>query len=376
MVDGNLHYYGVTVSKIIGFVAVAIFLYKGSITISKTRNFYLILMYPILFIFFGFFPNMEFSEGWIKSLISAVVGLIIVIILSNKTKQKNIPPVISRIPELLCLMLPLYLVQFFSGSGFLTGRIFKHEFFDGFRISGLMNDPNYFGVILSIGIVLLLFPLVKRTVKLNFLLFATIFLLIIMTGSRSAMLVSFINIIFFIVINEKYSIFKRAFIAFIMAVSIFLAISSNIIPSQISDLFDSDKYSVQSQRTSLVTRMYLLNKGIDKFMENPVLGIGLMKMQEDTSGVYGGNSHNSIVEIMVNNGLIGLILYLGLFWFFTIRAFQISSRNLRFSSIFLLFTIFSLNLFLVNHLLKTTFLVFSIALIIFQYDKRYTCINK
>ena len=189
MVDGNLHYYGVTVSKIIGFVAVAIFLYKGSITISKTRNFYLILMYPILFIFFGFFPNMEFSEGWIKSLISAVVGLIIVIILSNKTKQKNIPPVISRIPELLCLMLPLYLVQFFSGSGFLTGRIFKHEFFDGFRISGLMNDPNYFGVILSIGIVLLLFPLVKRTVKLNFLLFATIFLLIIMTGSRSAMLV-------------------------------------------------------------------------------------------------------------------------------------------------------------------------------------------
>ncbi len=180
----------------------------------------------------------------------------------------------------------------------------------GFRLRGLTSQPN----VLALHI-LLIFPFLflymfKNHKILNKLLIAVItiftFFGLLGTFSRSAFLC-----LIGVGIALLYSLRRNRWLLFIAAFSfiITLILVPEIIWDRISTLQDP------SQDASLRWRAKLFWAAINLFIENPIMGIGtgnFVKISHQFISIH-LSTHNTILEIATESGLIGLITFGGFF---------------------------------------------------------------
>ncbi|QLE51897.1 O-antigen ligase family protein [Nostoc sp. C057] len=225
----------------------------------------------------------------------------------------------------------LYLLQIIGVFGFLEALspdswIFKLLKFPSYypQIGSIMQNPNQFGVIISVGLCLsLILEKQKNIAKLELYISEFIFFIsLALSASRNSWLV-FILGMFLLLIYKIISI--RQMIA-ILSVWLLCIISipvstyriglgnSKIFP--LINLFSTNPSEIvlPSPVGTALSRFALWHAAIIETIKRPIIGIGVGVFAEHIGvkvfGVKGYHAHNIFLNVLVEQGVTGLFLFI------------------------------------------------------------------
>lgn len=210
----------------------------------------------------------------------------------------------------------------------INGTFFKSRL--TLVIDEYLVNANTFGQI-AIGIgCFLLFWAKKNKWKNIFLIGGLIALLIIslLSGSRKTLL-TFALFMVFIIFYEYPSESAEKTLGKFLGIFLVIAVSYlcimnidalyNTIGSRLESLFDFMEGNETSDG-SAKSRMLMIEKGFDMFMEKPLLGHGLNTFSYTT--VFNTYAHNNFVELLANIGLVGFLIYYIPLFVYLYRAYR------------------------------------------------------
>jgi O-antigen ligase len=259
--------------------------------------------------------------------------------------------------------------------------------YENFFYSSRLSDPvhpTYFSMYIVLSILISLEAifhdssnLLKRGIWLTFILVFLIALYLL--SSRAGMLAAIIVIpLYFIYrLSGKYSGWI-ILVPVVLMVFIFLKIAwtndklyynvDGITKSQPNEIFKKDvRYNIWKSAFGVIK-------------QNPVLGVGTgdaswelkeeFKRRGYNEGYYDDlNSHNQFIEVLLENGLIGLILFLGIIGY--MFYISISDRNLLFGLYILMMIVFFFFETVLNRLAGIAFFpLFSFLLFHVKYSRK------
>ncbi|MGG0413133.1 O-antigen ligase family protein [Peribacillus simplex] len=195
-------------------------------------------------------------------------------------------------------------------------------------------NSNDIGLKLSLSSIIVLYLLLKFKNKIYLFPYVLLLSVTLLTGSKKSLLVLILgNLIFFLLGSGKYKI-RNLILLFIMLSSIFYLIFNNetlydILGSRLEDMLSAfSGGKIESTHTDMV-RINMTETGFQFFSEKPVFGYGL-----DSFKILYGNatgmftySHNNYIELAVNLGLVGFILYYCMYFFILIKGFKLYKNN-------------------------------------------------
>ena len=256
-------------------------------------------------------------------------------------------------------------IQFFSGENIFGFTV------NGYRVSGFFNDEYILGSYLTriTPILLTLFFFInKNEYKLPLILISILsFLTILISGERTAFGISifFYFLLFFLVIDFDFK--KKIFLFVTLIISlIFIFISSEKlreryikttlfqIEATIGNYKTSEHFDDSENKEDLDMGLYNnqhikhLKVSYEIFKERPFFGHGNRMFAQICFERYFVNDgrcsthpHNFLAQIFVENGLIGAIFYLSLFFCLTLYCYKAYKKNEKAIVVILLICILS-----------------------------------
>lgn len=307
------------------------------------------VLYSIIFIlmFTTIFYDID-HEMFIKNFNGMIGGLVASYIPIGLNKNKNYEDFfhIGFILSIIALLYLEYLLGNFNLMGFASIKGSRSRFaFNANYYSYISYFANFslFYLYLkyrNLGITLLLIILPVFLIILSFI-----------TQSRSGLLFIIILNSFFwfyvVKIKSKNELAKFAKIVILIIAAIFLA-------SLFLDTYQNSLIKKRVSKTTEDARGRLAKEGLEIFMNNPFLGVGLGQAPRYTNS--GQFTHNSYTEILAEHGIFGGVLLLILFGLPTIKSFKKLREN-RFDSGNKL-----------NFLFFSTFLLYNNAYVFYKFS--------
>lgn len=210
----------------------------------------------------------------------------------------------------------------------------QYDFSIASRIVGLTANKNInaASIITKLPFVFYLFLIAKREI-VKFISLAFIFLCtfaLIYIGSRASLISLVLVIVFyslFILIFRLKGVgflssFKQNLLPILTSVLLGLSISYVSLGFNNSANFDSRLTSISVNQTSTALRLSYYKQAFNHFLENPIIGVGLgnwkvksidydNKLMSSYTVQY--HAHNDFLQFLAELGIIGTLLYLGLF---------------------------------------------------------------
>ena len=224
----------------------------------------------------------------------------------------------------------LYLLEIIAVFGFLEALFPNHWIFELLKfpsyypqIGSIMQNPNQFGVIVSIGLCLsLILEKQKNISKFELYISEFVFLIsLALSASRNSWLV-FVLGMFLLLIYKIISIRKMIFIISLWLLCIvsipvstyrFGLGNSKIFP--LINLFSTNPSEIvlPSPVGTALSRFALWQAAIIETIKRPITGIGVGVFAEHIGvkvfGVKGYHAHNIFLNVLVEQGIIGLLLF-------------------------------------------------------------------
>lgn len=182
------------------------------------------------------------------------------------------------------------------------------------RYMGIFFNPNEFSIIMVIGFALILFTENKTTI--NYLILTLFLLVIVLSGSRSAIVGLSLAIINYVLHYKSRNLNNIIFIVLTMIAFSLLGGQNNAIQR----MFDVDL---------LVNRRYEYLYAIDTFLQKPIFGHGLKNYAfidfsliqfNDVQIDFG--AHNGYLSILVQYGIIFSIIFFSVFIYFLNKIYK------------------------------------------------------
>ena len=224
------------------------------------------------------------------------------------------------------------------------------------RFSGVFGDELIAGSYLSqIGFLMLMLFLKTLNLNKNFFsfliklfLFLFSILIILLTGERTALLIITISFFFTCFFKKKISIFFFIFL-FLLTLIFFSAQKIESINSRFIKLFDG--WGSTSKDVTIINKItespwsFHYQAAIELFLEKPILGHGprsfrincnntnIDKKTRENRDYYrdyracSSHPHNYLLEFLSEHGLIGGVLFIGLFIFVFISVYKKNKNN-------------------------------------------------
>lgn len=149
--------------------------------------------------------------------------------------------------------------------------------------------------------------------------------LILLTGSRKAILMLVIPVLFF-----SFQVRHKSWLTFVLPLSLSilvifynfimdLPIFYDVMGRRVEDMMNI--LTGQTQGSEDISRVILIEYGLEWFKDNPVLGYGINNfrvLSNQTSLFLGHNfyAHNNYVELLVDVGIVGFFIYYSCYYFF------------------------------------------------------------
>jgi O-antigen ligase len=239
--------------------------------------------------------------------------------------------------------------------GFVPGMCVNTNPIKCVRFSGIFGNELIAGSYLSqIGFLILIFFLnldLKKSyfnllIKIFLCLF--LFLIILLTGERSATLIIMISL-FFIFFFKKKIISFFIIMLFLLTLTFFLGQKVESINSRFVKLFDS--WGSTSEQKSIINKLVESPWGlhyqaaIELFLEKPILGYGpksfrvmcentnIDKKTREQTQLYRGyracstHPHNYLLESLSEHGLVGGLFFIGLILFIFTSVYKKSKNS-------------------------------------------------
>lgn len=190
---------------------------------------------------------------------------------------------------------------------------------EGQRISGYLHNPNALTTSVATGVLILLYFLrTSRSKTQKVVIVSTIMFLavaVLATGSRRGFVVyltALASWLFFSYgsdIRRKPLAFVSGLVLIIACIAGFLHLmEGTMMQRRVLTLADI-RYGTEDRSTH--TRIELIRRGTELFLQYPVKGVGIENLRTDY--YLGMPPHNLFVSIFTGTGLVGGILYFGLF---------------------------------------------------------------
>lgn len=247
---------------------------------------------------------------------------------------------------------------------------FKDYYYVAYRFQGTTENPNLVAIYSIFAIFISIYLLIKEESNKILIIFLYLILLqslilIIYTGSKKGIIFSLLLLFGYLIIYMRPSkqLLKRIIILCIILFSItyvainFLdlnGISENIerIYKRIEGmLFTIDNVNFVDSSTK--HRIHLINSALEKFYENPLLGLGITGFQY-YEGVY---AHNNYAEILANLGFVGFIIYYSIYISVIIKVFALKIKIIKIFFLLTLFTMLIMDVGLVSYFSKIYFII-------------------
>ncbi|MBQ8779844.1 MAG: O-antigen ligase family protein [Alistipes sp.] len=216
---------------------------------------------------------------------------------------------------------------------------------------GDLWNPNYIGLYMALACYAGYFGIVKSQVcsklfKLAFWIITLVMIsLIMLSGSRGALLAMIVPLCF----KQLYgntNIIKTGIVITLICAVVYLLVMKvpvlyEIIGVRIEELFNI--FSGSDDGSGDDSRLILILSGLIWFQDSPILGVGINNFRV-LSGKYLPYSkefyaHNNYVELLVDVGLVGFLIYYSIY-FFLIRKHK--RMNSKYKAWFMGFIVFSL----------------------------------
>lgn len=215
------------------------------------------------------------------------------------------------------------ILKYFSFSGVISSIyiLLTSDLNNLKRYGEELGNVNAVGMIIGISTLILISDLLfkKKNKYIYIILIILNLTVILMTGSRKAIIFITVCSLFMVLVNAKYSISKKIRTIFLLIISIFSiykVININemlyqIIGIRIENLIDYLKGS-ETTDGSINIRSDMIQYGFKWFLENPLLGYGIDNyrfLYARQLGTFPTYSHNNYIELMVGLGSVGTIIF-------------------------------------------------------------------
>lgn len=225
----------------------------------------------------------------------------------------------------LYIMLSLFTVVVFASTTYSLGDLLQSGYF---RVRGFMNNSGAYAQVLGymIPFVVAAAVMARRRMLRYFLVFvsSTGVLALFLAWSRASIIAAVVQYIVFLVIEKK-----KRLLAWSGAVALVAMVVVMTSPA-FWDLF----YTVGRLEAGSTHRFVLWEKGVNAFLESPIVGHGFRiptyevldrvywnnmvtaTLFEDTSQAF--NVHNEFLDAALTTGIPGLLIFIG-FLYYLIR---------------------------------------------------------
>lgn len=181
------------------------------------------------------------------------------------------------------------------------------------RLSNELANQNSIGISCACAFVFSIVELVIRSRKNRLLYIASMIITLpacLFSGSRKSIILIVISIfVFFLLSAEKRQTIKRLLLSGIVIAGVIVIIQNvpafAIINERFEQFFSLFGHGNAIQDTGNMNRIMFLERGLDAFKSSPLWGNGFVFSYY----LFGTYSHNNYVELLMNNGLIGFVLY-------------------------------------------------------------------
>jgi O-antigen ligase len=196
---------------------------------------------------------------------------------------------------------------------FLSGKVFYDHYQ---RYSAGETNPDGFGFILALGIPIAWYlanskNALRNSPWLRFINYAYIplaFFGIALSGTRTALIASIVGMLYGLISLSRVRVWVRVAILTLIVVSVLY-----IVVPYVQDLRSFERLGTTTTELTegdLNNRTNNWQEGFDAFLEHPLLGIGTNMYP--TINRWGKAAHNSFIAVLVELGLIGFVIFMGL----------------------------------------------------------------
>lgn len=138
---------------------------------------------------------------------------------------------------------------------------------------------------------------------------------IILTGSRKSLLILLMPVFYFLYKKQKKHFLLMLILTPLVAVLIYEIIMHVEVFYEAVGTRIEDMIAIMTDDTSGnedTSRVTLIEFGLNKFLDNPILGVGINNFRFLSEEIYPGKNfyaHNNYVELLVDVGIIGFFVY-------------------------------------------------------------------
>ncbi len=300
---------GMSVLKLITYPVVAVLGLRLFIGNTKPIRLNIVhAMYTVYVIYtFSqlFYYRAEISVTNTKDMLLILVAMLLITMRVYNDNEKRLIESTWVLVGLICI----YLIVFQSMS------LNQYESRKIIKIFGFEEDPNYFCMYFVMPILICIKRIISKSKLLLFYLAEALLILysVFQTGSRGGLIGVLVGVFFAVILAIRGAKAKVAFIVTgILAAVIVTTVIFPMLPEDIQERYTIEDV-VESRGTG---RFDTWEYAIEYTSENPIRllkGSGLMSTYEIfsyTDRTDSGFAHNQLIQVLFDQGLIGLIIYL------------------------------------------------------------------
>ncbi|MCR2823819.1 O-antigen ligase family protein [Lederbergia panacisoli] len=190
----------------------------------------------------------------------------------------------------------------------------------GVRLGGEISQENVFGFYAAVTAVLCIFYAYIYKKRMYILLAFIPIFFSMMSGSKKAFLIIIVGVLLINYFNSEGKKFGKQLIGLFLIIGVgyiaFYIPAFNIVTSRITEFWIYTFGDSSTIDKSTFYRQVMIEGGLELFKNNPIVGYGISNYGYYFQRLTGYNfsyAHNNYIEILVNNGIIGFLLYYSLF---------------------------------------------------------------
>ncbi|MGM0649616.1 MAG: O-antigen ligase family protein [Bacteroidota bacterium] len=231
------------------------------------------------------------------------------------------------------------------------------------RFNGSASNANHLAIYTLCGICVFIIKALhvkrKKTMQLyiSFILLSD--LLILLSGSKKAILVTAVVSLYFFLVLMKRGNTKRVFVYGIALFFIGYIFAGNFIVDKLlltKSRFELTSESLSSGQgdSSTESRIYYIKLGMQKFKEKPIFGHGLNTFTTWTEKY----SHNNFIELLSTLGLIGVFLFYRFHYVLLKKIDGLTFSSVKTFMFLVVILFFVMDIGLVSYYYKTVLILF------------------
>lgn len=287
-----------------------------------------------LFLMFAFWTVTVISYYWafkdinvVERNITILLLILLVVVITNiLVEEKNID-IALKILYFAGMIMCIYSLFFYGYEATIQALVAETNI----RLGGEINQANTFGMICSITTILGVYFAFYKGEGIYYFITLIPLIYAFASGSKKVILI-FIIALVVLIANKKGKSFMTTALIWLISIAAILIIinylnSQNLLIFSRFDtfmnLFGEKDYNTVIDNSS-TARMGMIKDGIKWFLKKPFWGYGTDQykfLYFESYGIY-WYSHSTVIEVLVNHGLVGFFAYYSLHLYIFVKLLR------------------------------------------------------